>query len=482
MSEPAAGLRERVLGGLAWGSAARLFGQLINWAMTLVVLRFLLPADYGLMAITAAIAGFLESLGFVGFRDALVQARDLSDVTRARVFAMVLATTTGTVLLLLLLAGPIAGFFHQPDLSALLRTMSLGLVFSAIGVLPKAELDRELRLKDSARVELVSGVVGGATVLGLAITGHGVWSLAIGQLLGAALRAGGYFWLAPFRLAPRWAPTSETRLLRFAGWRASDYSIWYLSTQIDVLIIGRLLGEHAVAIYVVARTIAALPVTKTAMVLNAIAAPAFSRIQHDPALAGAYLGKSMRLLSFVAFPIFFGIAATAPEIVPVVLGPNWAEAVLPLSIVSLGMAIRPAGTVAPALMIGLGHARSVFHNTLLGLGLFSFAFLLGSRWGILGVSLASAIVFPLQLLQMLVRVRAATTVRLRTMLAPMLPPLLCALAMLLALQAVRPLLGGWSPGARLAVMVGGGALTYTATAALLCRPLLRELLGLLRRR
>ena len=481
MAEPAAGLRERVLGGLAWGSAARLFGQLINWAMTLVVLRFLLPADYGLMAITAAIAGFLESLGFVGFRDALVQAAELTDATRARAFAMVLATTAITVGLLLLLAGPIAGFFHQPGLSALLRTMSLGLVFSAVAVLPKAELDRDLRLKDSARVELLSGVIGGATVLGLAIGGYGVWSLAIGQLLGAGLRAGGYFWLAPCWLAPRWAPLREARLLRFAGWRAGDYSVWYLSTQIDVLIIGRILGDQAVAIYAVARTIAALPVTKTATVLNSIAAPAFSRIQHDPALAGAYLGKSMRLLSFIAFPIFFGITATAPEIVPVVLGGNWAQAVLPLQIIALGMAIRPAGTVAPALLIGLGHARSVFHNTLLGLGLFTFAFLLGSHWGIVGVSLASAIVFPLQLLQMLVRVRAATRVGLAAMLGPMLPPLLCALAMLAVLAALRPLLGGWSPAARLPVLVGVGAVAYVSAAALICRPLLRELLGLLRR-
>jgi hypothetical protein len=82
---------------------------------------------------------------------------------------------------------------------------------------------------------------------------------------------------------------------------------------------------------------------------------------------------------------------------------------------------------------------------------------------------------------MLVRVRAATEVGLRAMLAPMLPPLLCALAMLAVLEGLRLLLGAWSPAARLPVLVGAGVVSYTAAAALICRPLLRELLGLLRR-
>ena len=45
--------------------------------MTLATVRFLRTEDYGLMAVTMAITGFLQSMSYVGFADAIVQTRRL---------------------------------------------------------------------------------------------------------------------------------------------------------------------------------------------------------------------------------------------------------------------------------------------------------------------------------------------------------------------------------------------------------------------
>ena len=44
-------LRNEVLHSLKWLAGARFAGQLVAWAITIVVIRILKPSDYGLMAI-----------------------------------------------------------------------------------------------------------------------------------------------------------------------------------------------------------------------------------------------------------------------------------------------------------------------------------------------------------------------------------------------------------------------------------------------
>ena len=70
-------LRGDVLHSLKWLAGARFAGQLVAWAITLVVIR-IQPSDYGLMAISEAIVGFAALFREMGLYSAMVQKRDLT--------------------------------------------------------------------------------------------------------------------------------------------------------------------------------------------------------------------------------------------------------------------------------------------------------------------------------------------------------------------------------------------------------------------
>ena len=74
---------DRVRRAVIWRSGSQILAQIITWASTLLVIRLLNPADYGLFAMTQAILAFLTFLNGWGFASALVQS-DSVDPFRIR--------------------------------------------------------------------------------------------------------------------------------------------------------------------------------------------------------------------------------------------------------------------------------------------------------------------------------------------------------------------------------------------------------------
>jgi O-antigen/teichoic acid export membrane protein len=468
-------LRDQVLSGVAWAVGTRTLGQLANWGMTLVVMRFLEPSDYGLMALVVAITGFLQAMTSMGFADALVQARGLDEDTVQKTFGLVLGLNVALASVLCLAAYPLAAFYHEPRLVPLLQVAGTSFVIIAPSSISRAQLDRQLAFKDTSRIDAASNALAGVTVIALAWAGCGVWSLMIGMLVGLGARSLSLWVLAPFRKGPIFALAGIGHIVRFGSYRTAEHVLWYISSQIDVLLVGKLLGEHALGLYAVSRTIAGTTVDKFGAVVKPIGSAAFARLQDDRTQAVTYLLKTMRLLAFLCFPFFFGMSAIASELVTVVLGPRWSEVILPLSILSFGMALRPVGVILPSFLMALGEVRACFLNALTFFVVFGLAYVSGSPFGISGICTAGAIAYPVQFLFLVRRVAGVTGEPLRRFLFPLFRPLLCAIGMMGAVSASRQAIAGLlSPVATLGVLMAVGVTVYAAASLVLCRPIIRD--------
>ena len=99
---------------------------------------------------------------------------------------------------------------------------------------------------------------------------------------------------------------------RFGGFITIDRLLWYVYSQADALIIGKLLGKEILGLYSVGMHLASLPMQKLAGMLNEIGFSAFTRLQEDRAGLREHFIKAVRLLSLLSFPVFFGISSVAP--------------------------------------------------------------------------------------------------------------------------------------------------------------------------
>lgn len=472
-------LKAQVLRGVAWASATRIAGQMLNWVMTLAVVRFLQPSDYGLMAITMAVTGFLAAMSYVGFSDVLVQSRD-ADSAAGEAFGLILLINLGFLILLFVGAPGVASFYHDPRLTSLLRTVSFCFILLAVSSLSRASLQRALALKQMSAVDMAGNVAGGLGTIVLAWRGFGVWALLDGYILGETVRTVGFLMMAPIRHWPSLPSRRQAGLLRSGSYRTAENVLWYFSTQIDILVTGRMLGSGALGIYSLARSLASLPIDKLSSVVKPIGLPAFARLQDDTGQAVIYLGKSMRVLALLSFPVFFGLSAVAPEFVPAVLGPKWAGVAGPLSVLALAMTLRPAGLFLAPFLLGFGHFRASLVNTMAGTILFGVVYIVGAHWGIYGVCIGAVIAYPLQFVFWVARVSVVRAGCFRILMQPLLRPATAAVLMYLAVEAVSWTLPvGLSALERLAILVGTGAVAYPLAAYLLCRDIIEEVTSLL---
>src|SRR5665647_184336 len=133
-------LRSQALSGLRWTASVRLVSQVITWAITLVVIRLLTPADYGLLAMATVFVSFLAMFSELGLGAALVQKADVDDELLKRAFGVILVIHFSLAALLMLSAPLIGDFYNEPRVVPVIRVLSLQFVLAGFSVIPDAQL------------------------------------------------------------------------------------------------------------------------------------------------------------------------------------------------------------------------------------------------------------------------------------------------------------------------------------------------------
>jgi teichuronic acid exporter len=470
-------LHTELLRGLKWTAGAKLGSQVITWGITIYVMRLLNPSDYGLLSMATVFLALLGMFAEVGLGPALVQKTDLTPQTVQRAYGVIWSVNLVLFALLNLGAELVAGFYSEPRLVPVLRVLSLQFLVIPFGVIPEVMLQRKLEYKWRSLIELATAVTTSFVTLGMALTGHGVWALVAGMLSTVVCKAVLMNCVSPYLTFPSFTLGGMRQLVVFAGNVTGSRFLWFFFTQADTVIVGRLLGEHVLGLYSVAMHLASLPVQRVSGILNQVAFPAAARFQHDRAAIGAQLLKAIGYVSLIAFPILWGMSAVAPELLPVLLGPDWGEAVLPFQILPLVMPFRMIVGFLPTVTDAIGRSDVALRNALLGCVVMPVAFYIGSRWGIAGVAYAWLAAYPVVLFLNLRRMLAVIGIPLATVARQIAPALVSAGGMVAVVWATRLLWTGNGMAMKLAAEIVSGVIGYTLFSLVCNRALVSELLG-----
>jgi len=473
-------LRAQVISGLRWTVAARILAQTVTWASTLVVIRILTPADYGLLAMATIFVAFLSMFSEFGLGPAVVQRLEINIAMLRKVFGTILVVHAGLMALLLLAAPLISAFFDETKVVPIVRVLALQLAIGAFGVIPDALLQRNMDFRRRSLLDLTSAIAGAVTTLGLALAGGGVWALVAGTFLAQASKTIGVNILAPFPHWPTFSLSGLRSLVTFGGHTSASQLLWFFYSQADMFIAGKWLGKELLGFYSVAMHIASLPNQRMAAIINQVAFPAFSRMRHDDEQVGANLLLGVRLLSLVAFPILWGVSCIAPEAVNVIFGPKWKPAIVPLEVLALVMPLRMIGNFVPNAIQGIGRSDILLRISLAGALIAPGAFLIGVNWGLLGLSIAWLVATPLLFLQNMAQSLPVLGLRFRQFGDAVWPAASAGILMFPAVSSARYMTGDQTGILHLTTLIGVGAVTYVAASFVLNRHSLREAYGLLR--
>jgi teichuronic acid exporter len=469
------GLEQQAIAGVKWGAAARLSTQIASWAVTLVVMRLLVPADYGLMALCAVVLSTVSGLAELGLGASVIQTRTLTDRDLRRVAGALWLLNLACAAAVFLTAPLVATVLAQPRLEPVLEVSTLQLLLGAAAALPEALAYRTMRFRWLAAADIAAGLATSGTTLALALGGFGVWSLVIGNLGGAAVRTTMLVARSTF-IRPTLELSGIGGLLRFGGaWSGARFA-WQMTYQVDVLIAARFLTQEAIGVYSVALQLANLPLQKAMSIVNSVALPAISRLQDDLPRMRRRLLDAIRMLSFGAIPALWGISAVGPELVEVALGGEWEEVVFPLQAIALIAPLRMLATLLATALSAVGRADLELVNTLVSLVVSIVAFALGVLWGLQGLTVAYVIAVAVSFALNFPRTARVVQLSARDIVGATRSTFLAGALMLLGVAAARAWLPIPSSSVRLIALIGVGGVAYTATLFLLDRAIWRQML------
>ena len=251
-------------------------------------------------------------------------------------------------------------FFREELVQPILIVSSINFIVGSFSVVPRTLFVKSLNFKKLAIVEISATFISGMLSILLAINGYGVWSLVLGGLSSSFISV-----LILWRLSP-WRPSYKFSILHFKelfafGSHVMGSSVLnYVDTNVDYLVVGKMIGASALGYYTLAYNLITFPLNKISTIVTRVTFPAFSIIQDDnKALQNGYL-KAVRYISLITFPMLAGMFVVAPEFIVVVYGSKWAPMILPLQILCLAGALKSIGTTVGTILLSKGRADIQF--------------------------------------------------------------------------------------------------------------------------
>lgn len=473
-------LRKKVLLGLSWSAGLKFLGQAASWIITIVVMRKLSPQDYGLMGMAGVIITYVARINELGLGAAIIQAEVVDERIKSQIFSLLIIVNFGLFLLCFLLAPIISTFFSEPRLVPIVRLLATQFVLASFTIIPQSLIARDMLFKERSIVSLLALIAGSLTTLALALAEWGVWSLVWGSLILDFFMVAGLNLIKPCLFLPNFSLKGMGRIISFGGYVTVSRIIWAFYSQADVIIVGKLLGQRLLGFYSVAINLASLPMEKISGIINQVAFPAFASIQTDAETAASHFLKAVRLMSLMAFPVLWGISSISADLVDTLLGDKWVNVVVPLQTISLVIPVRMVSNLMSPMLLGLGRADVQLFNVIVYSLVLPIGFLLGTRWGIAGVSMVWTTMFPLAFLFNMSRAVRVVKMSLYDVIRQMIVPFAAAVIMYIAVGFLRAGIPDTNQIIRLILCIIAGAVVYTSLIIIFAKDSYREALALIR--
>ena len=314
--------------GIIWSTASFLGGRALTFLSIVVLARLLTPNEFGVVAAVTIFLGMLDVVSDVGMKATVVYEQEHGVTDRVQTaFTVNLAFATILTGAGVLLAPVIAQFFNLQEHVDLFRLASLNLLLTGLGNVHDALLLRELNFRRRIIPDLARGIVRGVVSIVLALSGLNAAALVIGMLAGTAAWTALQWTLSPFRPTLSFEASIARSMAGYGSGAAVLSTVATIATTIELAVIGRVLGEHALGLYTVAKRLPELVIEMVAFNVSRVAFPALARKR---ATAEDELGDAalavLRYQALYAGPAGAGLAVLATPLVVVLFSSKWEDA------------------------------------------------------------------------------------------------------------------------------------------------------------
>jgi O-antigen/teichoic acid export membrane protein len=380
-------LKQKLLKGSFWNGISQFGSQGISIVLTIILARLLAPSDFGLLGMVTIFTGFLGYFSEFGFISGIIRKKNLDTIDLNTGFWSCIVFAIVIYILVFLLSPAISLFYHEPRLTLIARVVFLSFPIKALGFMCLAQEWRALRYDRVTMARLIAMLISGGMAVGFAFAGFGVWCLIIQNI---ALDICEAIMLISF---VRWLPRFEFSFERFRSIAGFGMHITlnnlmkYASENVDSLLVGRLMGSYQLGVYTISCRMARYALQKIWSIFGTMLFPAFSSMQDDIPRLRKNLVEISLAGGFLLMPAIFYSFFCTNELVRVVLGGKWINAVPIIRLFLIYIMFAAFSLGDEPLMLAINKVKQVnFTRMLSTIALGSIGYLGIKKFGINGMA------------------------------------------------------------------------------------------------
>lgn len=350
-------LKQKTISGLSWSFIGNISNYFIVFIVGIILARLLEPSDFGLIGMVVIFTALAQAFVDSGFSQALIRKQNCTQTDYSTVFYFNFSVGILMFLIIFFSAEAISHFYHQPQLTLLIKVLAVLPIISSFGLIQRTILTKNIDFKLQTRVTVFASVVSGTFAIIMAYAGWGVWSLVFKNIMQKGFEAL-FLWIWS-----RWTPSINFSIKSFKvlfGFGSKMLLSGLLDTayvNIYLIIIGKYFSATELGYYTRADQFKNLPSQNLTGIIQSVSYPVLSTIQDDKEQLKRVYKKLITSTMFITFSMMIGMAAIAKPLVLFLIGIKWAPSIIYLQLLCFVGVFFPLSALNLNILKVLGHSN-----------------------------------------------------------------------------------------------------------------------------
>lgn len=375
----------------AWDFGGQVVQQVVTFGLGILLARMLGPEAYGLVAMAMVFIAYTNIFSDLGLTAALIQRKSPAPIHYSSAFILNLAISCLFLVLTLVMAPLVAGFFRAPELTAIVRVLSVNFVLSSFAVVQSAYLRKQLDFKTLRVCGFIASVVSGVVGVIMAAAGFGVWSLVWHSVLGNLILS-----ILLWSASP-WRPSLEFRLSALRDLWSFGFNIFLsgllekLAQRIDELVIGRIFDAALLGLYAKAKHLNRFITLYSSHTIGSVTFPALASIQDDPARLRRATQRMIDVITMVSLAVTGALFLAAEPLIVLLLTETWRGAVPLFELLCWSGMFYPINAAQLSILRAQGRSTLLLRLELVKKAIYFTSIAIGFSFGMKGFLVALAV-------------------------------------------------------------------------------------------
>lgn len=320
------GLKVKAVKGAGINVATQFVGLICHTVGVIVLARLLTPKDFGLVAMVTAFSYWFMNFGVNGFTEYIIQKQHISKKDVNSIFWLHVFLATFLASGFACFGFLLVDFYEEPALIGISAAMATSFILHSFFTTHFALLMREMKFASIAIVQLVAVILSIVFAIAVAIGGMGYWAVVTRQLTIPAVSIIAAWFICPWRPGRPRHIANALPGLKYAIQVYCNFSLGYVTKNIDKVLLGKLHGSELLGNYDRAIHLSSMPANQLLAPLHSVALATLSRLKNDKERFAAYYTKAVSTITFLGTILAVILTLSAQDLIPLLLGPEWVEA------------------------------------------------------------------------------------------------------------------------------------------------------------